>query len=433
MEWFRNAKFGMFIHWGVFAVPAGYHHGQPVPGRGVPPFSEWLAYNGKIPMAEYREYAKEFNPTDFEAAKFVAAAKSAGMKYIVITAKHHDGFAMFDSKANDWNIVTATPYKKDPLKALAEECRTQGMKLGFYYSQAQDWNNGGSIGLASSKKPEDHQPWDKAQIHAMDEYIDKTAVPQVTELLSNYGPDTPAILWWDTPNQMTPERAAKLTAVVSKLRPVIIQNNRLGGGSHGDTKTPEQSIPPHGYPGYDWESCMTLNDSWGYKKGDNHWKSSKELIRKLVDIASKGGNFLLNIGPDSKGNIPAESVKRLAEVGKWMKVNGEAIYGTTGTPFGAEFGAPVEGQDGNGEKVMVSSLNVWRCTWKPGHLFLIVFEWPKNGTFSIPAYEHKIASVKLLADPSAKLTVAQTDSGITMGCLPATAPDPIASVIDLQY
>jgi alpha-L-fucosidase len=384
-------------------------------------------------MSDYREYAKEFNPTEFDAAKIVAAAKSAGMKYIVITAKHHDGFAMFDSKANRWNIVAATPYGRDPLKALSEECRKQGIKLGFYYSQAQDWNNGGSIGLASSKRPEDHEPWDPSQIHDMDDYIEKTALPQVTELLSNYGPDTPAILWWDTPNQMTKERAEKLSAVVNKLHPGIIQNNRLGGGMRGDTKTPEQFIPPHGYPGYDWESCMTLNDSWGYKKDDTHWKSSKELIHKLVDIVSKGGNFLLNVGPDAKGNIPDQSLERLSAVGKWMKVNGEAIYGTTSTPFGEEFGVPVEGKNGNGAKVMVSSLNVWRCTKKDGHLFVIIFDWPKDGTFSIPAFHHQIVGATLLADSSAKLTVTQSEKGTTISGLPTSAPDPIATVINLKY
>lgn len=433
MAWWREAKLGLFVHWGVFAVPGGYYHGREVPGRNVPPFGEWLMYNAKIPMAEYRRYAHAFNPTGFDAAAFVHAAKSAGMRYIVITAKHHDGFAMFDSKASEWNIVAATSYGKDPLKALAAECRRQGIKLGFYYSQAQDWNNGGSIGLAGSNRPEDHEPWDPRQTHDMDDYIENIAVPQLTELLTNYGPDAPAILWWDTPRLMTPERAARFTSVVRKLRPQIIQNDRLGGGCLGDTKTPEQFIPPQGYPGHDWEACMTLNDSWGYKVNDENWKPSSDLIRNLVDIASKGGNFLLNVGPDATGRIPEGCLERLAEVGEWMKVNGEAIYGTTGTPFGEEFGEPVEGRDANGEKVMVSSLHRWRATMKAGHLFIIVIEWPKDGVLAIPAYEQTIRSAKLLANPETELVVSQSDSSITISGLPGSAPDQVASVIDLRY
>ena len=355
------------------------------------------------------------------------------MKYIVITAKHHDGFAMFDSKANDWTIVRATPYKKDPLKALSEECHKQGMKLGFYYSQAQDWNNGGSIGLSRSKTLSDHQPWDPAQVHDMDDYIDKTAIPQVAELLSNYGPDTPAVLWWDTPRDITKERAARIDAVVQKLRPGLIQNNRLGGGTKGDTETPEGFIPAQGYPGRDWETCMTFNDSWGYKKGDDHWKSTETLIRNLCDIASKGGNYLLNVGPDSQGVIPAESVKRLAEVGAWMKVNGAAIYGSTATPFGAEAGSfsPTE-KDKKGDPLLKPDWT-WRATQKPGHLYLILFQWPTGGKFTVPAFAKAITAATLLADSSAKLTVVQDEKGIMISGLPAMAPDPIASVIDLSY
>jgi alpha-L-fucosidase len=419
MGWWRDAKFGMFIHWGVYSVPAGYYKDQPVKGIG-----EWIMNRGKIPMAEYQAFAKDFTADKFDAASFVAAAKSAGMNYIVITAKHHDGFAMFDSKANDWTIVRATPYKQDPLKALSDECRKQGMKLGFYYSQAQDWNNGGSA--AGGK-------WDKAQEHDMDDYIAKTAVPQVTELLSNYGPDTPAVLWWDTPTNMNVDRAAKIDAVVQKLRPGLIQNNRLGGGTKGDTETPEQHIPPQGYPGRDWETCMTMNGTWGFKKDDHNWKSTETLIRNLCDIASKGGNYLLNVGPDSHGEIPPESVKSLAEVGAWMKVNGVAIYGSTATPFGAEAGSfsPTE-KDKKGEPVFKPDWS-WRATQKPGHLYLILFKWPTDGTFSVPAFAHSITGASLLADPSAKLTVSQNDKGITVSGLPAKAPDAIASVIDLTF
>lgn len=436
MAWWRDAKFGMFIHWGVYSVPAGYYKGQPVKGIG-----EWIMNKGKIPMADYQAFAKEFNPVEYDPAKFVAAAKSAGMKYIVITAKHHDGFAMFDSKANDWTIIKATPYgtggiidrvrgwlglpsSKDPLKGLAEECRRQGMKLGFYYSQAQDWNNGGSAAGGN---------WDKAQEHDMDDYIAGTVIPQVTELLSNYGPDTPVVLWWDTPTGMNAERAAKIDDVVQKLRPGLIQNNRLGGGAKGDTETPEQRIPPQGYPGRDWETCMTMNDTWGFKKDDQNWKTTEKLIRNLCDIASKGGNYLLNVGPDARGNIPEESLKRLAEVGAWMKVNGGAIYGTTATPFGAEAGAFSETEkDKKGQPVFKPEWK-WRATQKPGHIYLILFAWPTDGTFSVPAVAHTVTGAVLLADPSAKLTVSQDDRGIRVSGLPQNAPSPYASVIDLKY
>jgi alpha-L-fucosidase len=428
MGWWRDAKFGMFIHWGVFSVPAGWFH-----GKAVNFFSEWLMYKAKIPIAEYRGFAKEFNPCSFDAAEFVSAAKAAGMKYIVITAKHHDGFAMFDSKASDWTIVRATPYKRDPLMELAKECRKQGMKLGFYYSQAQDWNNGGSIGLASWKKPEAHQPWDPAQVHDMDDYVDGIAIPQIRELLTNYGDDTPAVLWWDTPRDITKDRAARIEAVVQNLRPGIIQNNRLGGGFSGDTETPEGFIPPRGYPARDWETCMTFNDSWGYKRGDDHWKSTETLIRNLCDIASKGGNYLLNVGPDSHGEIPAESVKRLGEVGAWMKVNGGAIYGSTATPFGAEAGSfsPTE-KDKKGDPLFKPDWT-WRATQKPGHLYLILFKWPTDGKFCVPAFAQAITGATILADPSAKLTVSQDKKGITVSGLPLKAPDKIASVIDLKY
>lgn len=419
MAWWRDAKFGMFIHWGVYSVPAGYYNGQPVKGIG-----EWIMNKGKIPMAEYQKFAKDFTADKFDAAQFVATAKNAGMKYLVITAKHHDGFAMFDTKVNGWNIVQATPFKQDLLKALAEECRKQGIKLGFYYSQAQDWNNGGATYGAK---------WDKAQEHDMDDYINKTAIPQITELLTKYGSDIPAVVWWDTPAGMTKERAAKIDAVIQKLRPGLIQNNRLGGGTKGDTETPEQHIPAQGYPGRDWESCMTLNNTWGFKKDDTAWKSTETIIRNLADIASKGGNYLLNVGPDSHGEIPVESVKRLAEVGEWMKVNGDAIYGTTATPFGDELGKAVEAVDGYGKKRPTSSGNVWRATQKQGHIYLIIFQWPQNGTFSVPSVPQKITGAALLADPSAKLTVTQDEKGVSVSGLPAKAPDAIASVIDLTY
>jgi len=426
MAWWREAKFGMFVHWGVYSVPAGKYGANTNHG-------EWIMNMARIPVAEYRKYAGVFNPEKFDPASFVAAARSAGMNYIVITAKHHDGFAMFDTKASDWNIVHASPYAKDPLKLLSDECRRQGMKLGFYYSQDQDWVNGGSAQRGGH--------WDTAQNRDTDEYVDKLVVPQVSELLSNYGSDTPAVIWWDSPTLLTRKQASRIESVVEKLRPGLIQNDRLYWGSDekhracfpGDIKTPEQTIPAQGYPGRDWETCMTLNEHWGYNAYDQHWKSVGTIIRNLCDIASKGGNYLLNVGPNADGVIPEESLKRLAEVGEWMKINGAAIYGTGATPFGNEAGSyNIVKKDNKTQKVFKPDWE-WRATSKPGHLYLMIFKWPADGTFRTPPFGRIITSASLLADPTIKLTVSQDAGGITVSGLPSKAPDSIASVIDLRH
>lgn len=403
MGWWRDARFGMFIHWGVYSVPAGTYDGKKVSGIG-----EWIMCNGKIPMAEYQKFAKVYNPTNYDADAWVKLAKQAGMKYIVITAKHHDGFANFATKASPWNIVDGTPYGKDVLKPLAEACRKYGVKLGFYYSQAQDWNNGGS---ACRTK------WDPAMTHDMDDYIDKIAVPQMRELLSNYG-EFPAVLWWDTSCDMNKGRADKLIELL-KLKPGIIHNNRLGGGYQGDTETPEQFIPATGFPGRDWETCMTMNDTWGFKSYDNNWKSTETIIRNLVDIASKGGNYLLNVGPNSLGEIPAPSIERLKAVGDWMKVNGEAVYGTTATPF--------------------KRLPWGRCTKKVSGdettLYLHVFNWPADGKLVVPGLKNEIAEAHLLKKNwlggYKKLSTASIADGVTI-VVPKVAPDKISSTVVLK-
>jgi alpha-L-fucosidase len=416
MAWWRDARFGLFIHWGVYAVPAGFYQDKPVKGIG-----EWIMNKGKIPMAEYQKFAKEFNPVKYDPDAWVLAAKDAGMKYIVITTKHHDGFTLFDTKVNGWSVVQATPYGKDLIKPLADACRKHGMKLGFYYSQAQDWNNGGS---ASGGK------WDPAQEHSMDDYIAQVAVPQVREILTQYGEDIPAVIWWDTPTDMNTERAAQLHKVVAELRPYLITNNRLGGGFKGDTDTPEQTIPARGFPGRDWETCMTMNDTWGFKRDDHAWKSNEKLIRNLCDIASKGGNYLLNVGPTAEGLIPQPSLDRLAEIGRWMKINGESIYGTSATVFGHELGKPVKGKTGYGNETEVSSANDWRCTTKPGKIYLHLFTWPNNGKFELAGLQSKVNKAYLLADRK-DLNVDQTATGVTLS-IPAEAPDKIASVICLE-
>jgi alpha-L-fucosidase len=408
MRWWREARFGMFIHWGVYAVPAGVWKGEQVKRSG----GEWIMNRGKIPVADYRKLPAQFNPVKFDADAWVKLAKNAGMKYIVITSKHHDGFAMYRSRVDPFNIYDATPFKRDPLKELAAACKKEGIKLGFYYSQAQDWNHKGGAAAGGYWDP-------KAQEGNMDEYLDKVAVPQVKELLTNYGPV--AVLWWDTPVNMTPDRGEKFLPLL-KLQPQIVMNNRLfkarspfSGRPIGDFQTPEQKIPPYGLPGQDWETCMTINKTWGFRSYDDEWKSAEALIRNLVDIASKGGNYLLNVGPTAEGLIPAPSVERLQQMGAWMKVNGESIYGTTGTPFR-------------------TAMPWGRVTQKSGPkaatLFLHVFDWPKDGKVTVPGLRSKVASATLMAG-GAKLAVKAGDDGPII-TVPATAPDPIVTTIVLQ-
>jgi len=425
MAWWREARFGMFIHWGLYSVPAGTWDGKQIPDLG-----EWIMNNASIPVADYKALAGKFNPVGFSAHDIVALAKSAGMKYIVITAKHHDGFAMFDSKANSFNIVAATPFKRDPLRELADEARKQGIKLGFYYSQDQDWTApGASAILRDHHDPVTHH-WDPAQDGDFDTYLHTKAIPQIKELLSNYG-EFPAVEWFDTPTKnMTPERAAEIVALVN-THPNLIWNNRLGGGYKGDTETPEQYIPPQGYPGRDWEACMTINDTWGYKSYDTNFKSTETLLRNLIDIASKGGNYLLNIGPDSNGVVPGAEVSRLQEVGKWLAVNGEAIYATGPTLFGAEAGAlSATEKDKSGKPKFVASWE-WRSTTKTDKVYLEFFKWP-GGAFHLPAMTRKVTGAYLLADASKKpVKFVQTDAGVDLQ-LPGVGLDPVATVVVLK-
>jgi alpha-L-fucosidase len=314
MKWWHDARFGMFIHWGIYSVPAGIYKGQDVPGIG-----EWIMNTAKIPVEEYETYAKAFNPVKFNAAEWVNTAKDAGMKYIVITSKHHDGFSMWGSKVSKYNIVDYTPYGKDVLKALSDECRKQGIKLCFYHS-IMDWHNPDA----------NSDNWDK--------YREEYLKPHIRELLTGYG--KLGVLWFDGEwiKEWTEEQGKDLYNFVRNLQPDIIINNRVGKGRQGmqgmnkdstatgDFGTPEQEILSSS-SAFPWESCMTMNDTWGFKLHDTNWKSAETLVKNLADITAKGGNFLLNVGPTSEGLIPAASVERLKEMGEWLKLNGEAIYG----------------------------------------------------------------------------------------------------------
>jgi alpha-L-fucosidase len=414
MAWWRDARFGMFIHWGLYAVPAGEWKGKFVPPGG----GEWIMNTANIPISEYEALAKQFNPVKYDAAEWVRLAKAAGMKYIVITSKHHDGFNMFDTKATDYNIVKATPYKKDVLKPLADECRKQGIRFCTYYS-IMDWHHPAQY--RGSPKSYNHtkiHPARKAEYMAF-------MKQQFKELIDSTDTE---VLWFDGewPTWWTEDDAVEIAHHLKKLKPTIIINNRLGTGRRGqdmgelgkqdkqyvgDFGTPEQDIPATGLSGIDWETCMTMNDSWGFRKDDKNWKSSGVLIRQLIDSASKGGNYLLNVGPTAEGEIPAASVERLEVMGKWMATNGESIYGTNAGPF-------------------VVKLPWGRCTQKSGKLYLHVFNWPKTNLV-VPGLRNKVEKAYLLSDRSqAPLTVSQNDDGVTIKLI-EPAPDPIASVVVL--
>ncbi len=382
LDWWREARFGMFIHWGLYAVPAGEWGDKTDHG-------EWIRSSAKIPLSEYDQLVHKFNPVKFDANAIVKAAKAAGMKYIVITSKHHDGFCLFDSQQTEFDVM-ATPFKRDIMRELSDACRREGIRMCWYYS-IMDWHH------------PDYTPrrdWEKDRPTAgasFDRYVAYMKA-QLAELLSKYGDI--GVLWFDGQWEGTWDhaRGSDLYGYVRGIQPRIIVNNRVdkGGGEFGITRegyagdfgTPEQEIPPTGLPDVDWETCMTMNDHWGYNRADTKFKTTQDLIRKLADIASKGGNFLLNVGPTAEGEIPPTSVARLKEIGEWMDRNGDSIYGTKAGPMG---------------------LPKWgRCTQKQikgpdgkaaTRLYLHVFEWPRNGKLVLEGIYNEPIGASILSWP----------------------------------
>ena len=413
MRWFREAKFGLFIHWGLYAIPAGEWKGQPIAGIG-----EWIMNRAKIPVKEYEQLATQFNPTKFNAEAWAQMAVDAGMKYIVITSKHHDGFAMYGSKASPYNIVDATPFKRDPLKELAEACARHKIRLGFYYSQAQDWHEPNGAGNTWDFGPDDKKDFDQ--------YLRGKAEPQVRELLTNYGPV--CLIWFDTPRMMTAERSQRFADLLHQLQPACLIDGRLGAvgdyRSMGDNSIPQTVLKD------DWEVPATLNHTWGFKKDDTDWKPPSDLVFKLVDIVSKGGNYLLNVGPTAEGIIPQASQDNLRAVGRWLKVNGEAIYGAGATPFGAELGAYSQTEKDKAGKPVFTGHEDWRCTTKPGKLYIHFFKWPGK-TFELHGLKDAVERAYLLADPAHKRLAIKSSSDTVTITLPMQPPAEYDSVLCL--
>lgn len=314
MKWFREAKYGMFIHWGIYSIPGGEWQGKPAPHG-----SEWIMRNMQIPLAEYRKLADQFNPQSFDPYYYVRKAKQWGMKYIIFTAKHHDGFAMYDSKVSDYNIMN-TPYGKDVVRQLADACEAEGITLCLYYSQMQDWEHPGGNG----------NTWDfNKDEKDFDSYFYGKCLPQVKELLTNYGKI--GLIWFDTPYDMPIERCRELADTVHALQPECIINGRIGYNLGDYRQAADNAIPVLSRPD-PWEAVVTLNSSWGYIKRDLVSRSPSEVIELLVRTVGRGGNLVVNLGPDENGLNPKVFEDVMDEVGVWLEKYGESIFDTSNVP-----------------------------------------------------------------------------------------------------
>ncbi len=415
MRWFREAKFGMFIHWGAYSTAGGEWNGRRIRGVG-----EWLLSNAQITPEDYAVLQERFNPVKFDAKEWVRIAKDAGMKYIVITSKHHDGFCLWDSELTDWDVGGSPFAPRDPLKELADACADAGIRLCFYHS-IMDWHHPDYL----PRRAWDTRPTDGADYGRYIAYMKG----QLRELTSGrYG--KVGIMWFDGEweGTWTHEMGKDLYDFVRALDPDIIVNNRVDTGRsgmegitregdyRGDYGTPEQQIPATGLPaGVDWETCMTMNDTWGWKTHDQNWKSSTDLIRKLVDIASKGGNFLLNVGPTGEGEIPGASVERLAAMGAWMKVNARAIEGAQANPFPEPpaWGRVTRAANGDGS----------------ARLYLHVFDWPSDGRLRLSGLLSEVRAVQILGQRTRNLWTFDRDGDAYVFNLPEAPLDAACTVV----
>jgi alpha-L-fucosidase len=414
MAWWREARFGMFVHWGLYSILAGEWMGRT-------DHAEWIRTTAHIPLAEYDRLVSRFNPVKFDADQWVGMARDAGMRYLTITSKHHDGFCLFDNRLTDF-CIRSTPYRRDVMTQIAGACRRAGIVPCWYHS-IMDWHHPDYLPRRDWEA--ETRPVDGARYSRYVRYLHGS----VEQLLRNYGDI--GVMWFDGQWEQTwtHEMGRALYQECRRLQPPVIVNNRVEGWSQtpvtdplGDFRTPEQEVPATGWPGVDWESCITMNDHWGYNAHDHDFKSVADLIGLLVETSSKGGNLLLNVGPRADGTFPEESVERLAGIGRWMRVNGEAIHGTTASLFPDA---------------------AFRSTTKGNRIYLFVTDWPEVPPMLVPGLRTPIAKAWLLADPAKTAIVvgggaaAAADSAAAPGAqsliLPRGAPDPICSVVVLDF
>lgn len=402
MAWWREARFGMFVHWGLYSILGGEYGGRT-------DYAEWIRNNAHIPIGEYDRLVARFNPVNFDADAWARLAHAAGMRYLTITTKHHDGFALFDSKLTEF-CVRSTPFKRDIMAEIAAACRRNDLRPCWYHS-IMDWHHPDYLPRRDWEA--ETRPVGEARYSRYLEYLHR----QVTELLTRYGDI--GVMWFDGQweGTWTHEMGQALYRKCRSLQPNLIVNNRVEGWSPvpitdplGDFRTPEQEIPATGWPGVDWESCITMNGNWGYNSYDHDFKSVPRLIDMLVDTASKGGNLLLNVGPQPDGTIPRESIERLEALGRWMAVNGSAIHGSSASPFAR---AP------------------FRATSQASRLNLFVTEWTTE--LAVPGLRTPVRTAYLLADAARRpLPAAATYPGVRIS-LPPSPPDPACSVIVLEF
>jgi alpha-L-fucosidase len=395
---FDEGNFGMFIHWGLFSHLGGKWQGKTYYGIG-----EWIMNPNMagIPLEEYKEIAKEFNPVEFNAKAIARLAKDAGMKYIIITSKHHEGFAMFNSKADPFNIVAATPFARDPMKELSAACHELGIGFGFYYSHNQDWTAPGGSG--GPKVNADGSP------ATFEEYFYKKCKPQVKEICTNYGPID--FVWFDTPGNMKKELVVELVKMVRELQPNAMLCSRVGHGMGDYASLGDMEVPPKNTEGL-WETCDTNNDSWSFAWYDNNFKSPKEILHRLVSTVGRGGTYLFNVGPDGLGKVPEIGAKFLLETGKWLQKYPQVVYGTGSSPWG-------------------HALPWGDVTTKGNSMFLSVFEWPQDGKLYLPGLKKEILSARLLKGAKGEKITFEQKQGWTIFHVPFQPGDTPSSVIEL--